>query len=129
VAPAAAVGVDDDLAAGEPDVAVRAADLEVAGGIDVDLDVVVPPGAEGHGLDELLGDLLAELPLLLGGAPLGAVLGGEDDGVDADGPVVVVVLDRDLALGVGAQLLDLAGSRGGGRGPRRGGGRGRSAGA
>ena len=43
----AAVGVDDDLASGETAVAVRAADHEVAGRVDVDLVVVV---------GELLGD-------------------------------------------------------------------------
>ena len=37
----AAVGVDDDLAAGDAGVAVRAADHEAAGRIDVDLRVLV----------------------------------------------------------------------------------------
>ena len=41
VAGHAAVGVDDDLAAGEPAVGVRAAELEVAGRVDEDLEVVV----------------------------------------------------------------------------------------
>lgn len=53
-------------------------------------------------LDDLLKDLLAEL---LGG-DVRAVLGGNNDGVDAlgdDGTVVVLVLDGDLGLGVGSQ--------------------------
>ena len=53
-------------------------------------------------LDDLLEDLLAELL----GRDVGAVLGGHDDGVDADGnhgTVVVLVLNGDLGLGVGAQ--------------------------
>ena len=53
-------------------------------------------------LDDLLLDLLAEL---LGADGLG-VLGGDDDGVNADrdhGTVVVLVLDGDLSLGVGSQ--------------------------
>ena len=37
----AAVGVDDDLAAGQPAVAVRAADDELAGRVDVVLDLAV----------------------------------------------------------------------------------------
>lgn len=58
-------------------------------------------GGDG-GLDDLLKDLLAEL---LGG-DLGSVLGGDDDGVDAEGnngAVVVLVLNGDLGLGVGAE--------------------------
>jgi len=53
-------------------------------------------------LDDLLKDLLAEL---LGG-DVGAVLGGDDNGVDAlgdDGTAIVLVLDGDLRLGVGSQ--------------------------
>jgi hypothetical protein len=54
------------------------------------------------GLDDLLKDLLAKL---LSG-DIGRVLGRDDDGVDAegnDGAVVVLVLDGDLSLGVGAE--------------------------
>lgn len=53
-------------------------------------------------LDNLLEDLLAEL---LGG-DVGAVLGGNDNGVDTlgdDGTAVVLVLNGDLSLGVGSQ--------------------------
>lgn len=68
------------------------------------------------GLDDLLKDLLAEL---LSGDGLG-VLGRDDDGVNTlgdDGTVVVLVLDGDLGLGVGAQPGEgsvTAGSRHGG---------------
>lgn len=64
-------------------------------------------------LDDLLLQLLAEL---LGGDVLG-VLGGDDDGVDAlgnDGAVVVLVLDGDLGLGVGAEPGEGAVAAGGG---------------
>lgn len=53
-------------------------------------------------LDDLLKDLLAEL---LGG-DVGAVLGGNDNGVDTlgdDGTAVVLVLNGNLGLGVGSQ--------------------------
>lgn len=58
-------------------------------------------GGDGS-LDDLVEDLLAEL---LGG-DVGAVLGRDDDGVDTErdnGTVVMLVLDRDLGLGVGAE--------------------------
>lgn len=66
-------------------------------------------------LDDLVQDLLAEL---LGGDVL-AVLGRDDDGVDAernDGTVVVLVLDGDLGLGVGAQPREGAITAGSGHG-------------
>ena len=104
VAAAAAVGVDDDLAAGEAAVAVRAADLELAGRVDVHGDAVVPPLAEDR-LDDVLDDLGLQLLLAGRAVPRGVMLRGEDDGVD---PLrrEAVVLDGDLALGVRAQALD-----------------------
>ena len=39
---------------------------------------------------------------------LGGVLGGDNDGVNADGAALLVVLDRDLALSVGAEVIDKA---------------------
>ena len=97
---AAAVGVDDDFAPGESGVAVGAADEESAGGVDVEHDVVVPPlfvGREDHGLDDLFDDLVlglaGELALLVEDGLV--VLGGDDDGVDADGALVFVG-DGDL---------------------------------
>jgi hypothetical protein len=58
-------------------------------------------GWDGH-LDDLLEDLLPEL---LGGDVF-AVLGADDNGVDPLGnhrTTVVLVLNRDLGLGVGSQ--------------------------
>jgi hypothetical protein len=78
----------------------------------VDGVVVKVLGGDG-GLDDLLLDLLAEL---LSG-DVGRVLGRDDDGVDAlgdNGAVVVLVLNGDLGLGVGAepgQRAVTAGSR------------------
>ena len=99
----AAVAIDDDLSAGEAGVAVGAADFEAAGGVDVDGDGGVPPLAQ-DGLDDVLDDLLLELVLAI--VPGGVVLGREDDGVDADG-LVVLILDGHLALGVGAEARNL----------------------
>ena len=67
----------------------------------VDGAVVQVLGGDG-GLDDLLQNLLAKL---LGGNVL-RVLGRNDDGVDTEGhdsAVVVLVLDGDLGLGVGAE--------------------------
>ena len=101
----AAIGVDDDLAAGEAGVAHGPADDEAAGGIDVVLGVLVEPLGGKHGLDDVLEDVGVQLVVADG---LG-VLAGDDDGVDAGGLAVLVVLDRDLALAVGAQIRQLAG--------------------
>jgi hypothetical protein len=99
---ATAVGVDDDLAAGQADVAVRAADLEAAGRVDVDVISIVPPVAE-DGLEDVLDDFFVQVALLF--VPAFVVLGREHNRVDAD-RLAAVVLDGDLALGVGAQALD-----------------------
>jgi hypothetical protein len=90
----AAVGVDDDLASRQAGVAVRPADLENAGRIDVPDGVLVGEPLwqdfEDIGFDDV-GDLG-------GGQSLG-VLGRKNDGGGALG-LAVLVLDRDLALGV-----------------------------
>ena len=54
-------------------------------------------------VDDLLGDVLAQR--LVG--DLGAVLGGDDDGVDAN-RLVAVVFDRDLRLAVGPEVVEHA---------------------
>ncbi len=95
---ASAVGVDDDLAAGEAGVAVRAADDEFSGGVDVEDDVIVPELFGNARADDLLDDLA--LGLFADGVLLlvddgSVMLGGDDDGVDADG-LFVFVGDGDL---------------------------------
>lgn len=67
----------------------------------VDGLVVQVLGGNGR-LDDLLQNLIAEV----GGRDLGAVLGRDDDGVDAErhhSTIVVLVLHRDLSLGVGPE--------------------------
>lgn len=96
------VGVDNDLTAGQTGVTLGTTNDEAARGLDV-VDGLVVEVLGGDGLlDDLVKDLLAEV---LGGDVVG-VLGGDDDGVDADGDdstVVVLVLNSDLGLGVGSQ--------------------------
>ncbi len=81
-----AVGVDDDLAAGEAGVSLRTADHEAAGRIDVILDVLRPELLRNHGLDHVGDDGLMQL--LVGDAI--AVLRGNDDGVDRHRHTVLV---------------------------------------
>jgi hypothetical protein len=101
VAGHAAVGVNDDLAAGQAGVAHRAADLEAAGRVDqqaVALGVDLQAGE--HRVDHVLLDVRREHLLEV---DLGRVLGGDHHGVEPD-RTVTVVFDRDLGLAVGAQI-------------------------
>ena len=100
VAGKTAVGVDDDLAAGEACVSVGAADDEASGGIDVVFGVFV----DHIGRDHLIDDVFAHVSvdLFLGG--LGRVLGREDDRLDTDCLAVLVIFDGDLSLSVRAEV-------------------------
>ena len=98
---AAAVGIDDDLAAGQAGVGLRAADDEAAGGVDEVAGVVVEQlGRDGRADDEL-DHILAQLCHV----HFRGVLRAEHDGVHAHGAVLLVVLDRDLRLAVGPQIV------------------------
>src|SRR3989344_1877411 len=81
-----AVGVHDDLAAGQATVTLRAADDKTARGVD-QVAGVLQPFLGQHGLDDLFDDGFGERSLHLGlrFALVGVVLGGEDHGVDAVG--------------------------------------------
>jgi hypothetical protein len=102
VAGHAAVGVDDDLATGQTGVAHRATDLELAGGVDQQ------PVAVGVGGRRCLEDgsitCFADVRGEHAPRDVLGVLGAEDHGVDANRPVVAVVLDGDLGLAVGTQV-------------------------
>src|SRR5690606_35289738 len=103
VTPHAAVGIDDDLSAGQAAVAVRAADHKAPGGIDVADEVLVHELARQYRLDHVLNDLLADLCQL----NFGRVLCAEHDGVNAlERPAVV--FDSHLRLAVRAQPLEFA---------------------
>ncbi len=99
----AAVGIDDDLAAGEAGVPVGSADDETASGIDVVFGFAVHHVGGDDGIDDVLANVFAELF----GGDIFAVLRGDDNGVDADG-LVVHVFHGNLALAIGAEIGKLA---------------------
>ncbi len=87
----AAIGIDDDLAAGQAAVAHGAAHHETAGGVDEIAGIVI----QQVGWNDLFDDLrdYPLLDLLVG--HVGGVLGGDDHRVDA-ARLAVHVFDRDL---------------------------------
>ena len=97
----AAVGIDDDLAAGQAGITLRAAHNKAAGGVDVVLGVLVQQLGGDDLFDDLVEDVLVQLFL----ADLGAVLAGDDHSVDAH-RLAVVILNGDLALAVRAQVVE-----------------------
>ena len=100
----AAIGVDDDLAAGQAAIAVRAADHKGAGGIDVPDGLVVDPF-----LGQRLADIgLDDLADVGAGLVFMGVLGGEHD-LGGFHRLAVRIAQGDLALGVGQQGRLLAG--------------------
>ena len=98
----AAVGVDDDLASGQPRVGLRSADLEPARGVDehADLRGIEFGELPQHGVDDLGGDVGSEQRL---DVDLFAVLGADQHGVDGD-RAAVLVSDGHLGLAVGTQI-------------------------
>ena len=104
-----AVGVDDDLAAGQPGVAVRPADDELAGGIDVELVVRAHPAVGQHPLDMLAHQVAQRV-----GVHVGLVLGGHHHRAGADRPAVHIAQGH-LALGIGLQQVGRAVAPGGGQ--------------
>ena len=66
----AAIGIDDDFPSGDTGIAIRAADDEAPGGIDVELGRAVDPAFRHHLVDEVrdnfLYPLLAHLLAMLG---------------------------------------------------------------
>jgi hypothetical protein len=111
-----AVGVDNDLSAGQTGVTLRTTNDESAGRLDVVDGALVEEVLGDDDLDDLLHDLLAEV---LGGDLLG-VLGRDDDSVHTEGDDgargVLPVLDGDLGLGVGAEPAERAVATGSGHG-------------
>ena len=100
----AAVGVDDDLAAGDAGVAVRAADDESAGRVDEDARLacrIISAGITRLTIFSVMSSRSVSL------VHVGAVLGRDDDRVDAD-RLVAVVFDADLRLAVGPQVVETA---------------------
>ena len=97
-----AVGVDDDLAAGEPGVALRSANDEPAGRVDVHRHLLLRAELIGdRRLDHLFSNLAAQLRR---GDRVG-VLRRENDGVDVHRHVVLVQ-HRHLRLAIGTKPLE-----------------------
>ena len=111
VGAAPAVGVHDDLAAGQAGVAGGAADHEFPGGVDVEDGRAVEEfrGALGQGLDEAGEDDLTHVLLYFRahtrvvGVEL-VVLRAQDDGVHAHGGAAAGEFDGELGLGVRAEV-------------------------
>ena len=100
---AAAVGVDDDLAAGEAGVAHGAADDELAGGVH-ERDLLEVLGVVEVLRQDRLDHVLQQVRLdQRVDVDAGGVLGGEDDVGDRHRPAVLVA-HRDLRLAVRAQV-------------------------
>ena len=91
VAGHAAVGVDDDLAAGEAGVADRAADHELAGRVDEEVARAARPRRRGRGLgaehrqDHVLPEVGLDRRLRVDAL---GVLGGDQELLDLDRPAV-----------------------------------------
>src|SRR4051812_33195240 len=101
VASHAAVGVDDDLAAGQPGVAHRPADFEAARrGDQQAVSLGVDAEVSDLRLDDVLLDVRGEQRVEI---DVGGMLAGDDDGVETD-RLVVDVLDRHLRLAVWSQV-------------------------
>ena len=98
----AAVGVDDDLAAGQTAVGVRTTELEVARRVDEHIEVVVRELLGQRRTDDVLDQRRAQRHV---DAMLGRVLGRDEDGLE---PLrhTVLVLDRHLRLAVGPQEVE-----------------------
>ena len=120
VAGVAAVGVHDDLAAGEARIPLGTAHHELAGGVHQEaggrggahglqagLERQVGGGGQHHVGPEVGGDPFAHRLLFRHPIDLGGVLGGDQDRVDRHGPVVVID-HAHLGLAVGQQVLEAA---------------------
>ena len=77
----AAIGVDDDLTPGQAGVSVWPADAEAARGVEVEDGLVVQVLSGHDSLDHVLHQVSADLLV----RDVGRVLGGDEDGVHADG--------------------------------------------
>ncbi len=101
---AAAVGVHDDLAAGQTGIGGGTAADKAAGGVHIDLRLAVQQSGGHGGLDDQLDHILADLLQ----RHVGAVLGGQHHGIHADGLAVLAVFHGDLGLAVGTKIVHQA---------------------
>ena len=100
----AAVGVDDDLAPGEPGIPHRPAGDEAAGRVHVeDTFLAIEQLGRNRGHDDAFDDVLAEALV----RDVGTVLGGDHHRLDRP-RLAVHVADRDLRLPVRPQVIHAA---------------------
>ena len=99
-----AVGIHDDLSAGEAAVAYGAADDETAGGIDIELGVGIQKIGRQSGTDDLFDHSLTEILDI----DLSGMLGGDDHIVNALHAAVRGILYGNLALAIRAQPVEVA---------------------
>ena len=102
---ATAVGIHDNLASGQPRVAVGTADDELPRRVDQQFVVAFEQRgiaciAGGDARKEDTADVVAYLFL----RGFWVMLCGDDDGVNAHGFALLVVLDSNLALGIGTEI-------------------------
>ena len=97
----AAVGVDDDLAPGQAGVAHGTTHHEAPRWVHVNLGALPSDARSLHdGRDHMLKHISLDDRHVI---DLGSMLGGDDDGLDGDGAIILVA-HRDLRLAIGAEV-------------------------
>ena len=104
----AAVGVDDDLAAGQTGVGCRTAEDERAGRIHQHAVFVVGHTVGEHVIQHRTDHMFGELFLKPCLVHFRVVLGGDQHGVETHGMVIVVVFDGHLRLAIRTKMRHLA---------------------
>ena len=95
-----AVGVNNDLTAGQTCITVRSADDKASGRVDVNLGVSVHHGRIHNCIDDILADVLMDLLLCY----LLVMLRGDNDCLQTNRLVVLVILNGYLRLSVCAKI-------------------------
>ena len=95
-----AVSINDDLAAGQAGITLRAADNKTTGGVDVILGVFIQQFGGDDGFDDMLHHIGMQLFLTDGRA----VLAGNNNSIHAHG-FAVIVFYGNLALAIRAQII------------------------
>ena len=104
-----AIGIDDDLAAGETAVAIGAADDEIAGRVDQEVGRPLRhPALWQRGFDRGRDHVLDQARRVLLVVAAFLVVLGRDHDLGAAGRLALDVFHRHLALGIGLQIGELA---------------------
>src|SRR5438309_801955 len=107
-----AVRIYNNLSAGEASIAVRSADHELPGWIDVILDIVVEQFAvflvfRFYAGNQDIDNVLLDPFLHFGFGVKVVVLGRNNDGINSYRTVIIVIFQRYLTFGIRAQVFDL----------------------